>query len=120
MSAISVGAGHFSNHAASGHTRASQVVSNASHAKTSKSASNTIEEAAECGAEKLAELASSNLSKRSSKPNLQQQMPTGHRVNKLSQFSVDVCYFEVSMTQGNSEAMNALFRKAVADARISH
>ena len=28
-------------------------------------------------------------------------------------------YFEVSMTQGISEAMNALFRKAVADARIS-
>lgn len=28
-------------------------------------------------------------------------------------------YFEVSMTQGISEAMNALFKKAVADARIS-
>ena len=28
-------------------------------------------------------------------------------------------YFEVSPTQGISEAMNALFQKAVADARIS-
>jgi hypothetical protein len=28
-------------------------------------------------------------------------------------------YFEVSPTQGISDAMNALFKKAVADARIS-
>ena len=28
-------------------------------------------------------------------------------------------YFEVSPTQGISQAMNALFRKAIADARIS-
>jgi hypothetical protein len=29
-------------------------------------------------------------------------------------------YFEVSPTQGISEAMSALFQKAVADARISN
>jgi hypothetical protein len=32
----------------------------------------------------------------------------------------DGFYFEVSPTQGIADAMNALFRKAVADARISN
>ncbi len=46
--------------------------------------------------------------------------PNSQIAQKMQACASDGFYFEVSPTQGIADAMNALFRKAVADARISN
>ena len=45
--------------------------------------------------------------------------PNSQIAQNMQACASDGLYFEVSPTQGISEAMNALFQKAIADARIA-